>query len=72
MQEVNIKDNELGIPVYFADKPIFSRIPDSAIHLLMQDLETEIVACIEKRMARRKYRKTNREESDDKSAARPP
>lgn len=42
MQEVKIKDNDLGIPIYFEDTPVFSSIPDSAINLLMQDLESEI------------------------------
>lgn len=47
MQEVKIKDNDLGIPIYFEDTPVFSSIPDSAINLLMQDLESEIVAFVE-------------------------
>ena len=72
MQEVKIKDNELGISVYFENTPVFSLIPDSAIDLLMQDLEREIVAFTEKKLARKKYRakkKVNDSEIDD---LRPP
>lgn len=72
MQEVKIKDNELDIPIYFADKPIFSLIPDSAINLLMQDLESEIVACIEKKLARKKYREKKKADGTGTGDTHPP
>lgn len=72
MQEVKIKDNELEIPIYFADKPNFNLIPDSAINLLMQDLEIEIVAFIEKKLARQKYRNKKKVDADGTGDTHPP
>lgn len=72
MQEVKIKDNELGIPIYFEDTPVFSSIPDSAINLLMQDLESEIVSCIEKKLARQKYRQKKKADGNGTTDTHPP
>lgn len=72
MQEVKIKNNELEIPIYFESTPVFSSIPDSAINLLMQDLESEIVAFIEKKTARQKYQNKKKTDSNGTSDARPP
>lgn len=72
MQEVKIKDNELGIPIYFEDTPVFSSIPDSAINLLMQDLESEIVSCIEKKLARQKYRQKKNADGNGTTDTHPP
>lgn len=68
MQEVKIQNNELGIPIYFADIPNFSAIPSSALNLLMQELEQEIVEFVEKKEARKKYRdsKKKREQTNIK------
>lgn len=72
MQEVKIKNNELGIPIYFADTPDFSKIPDSTINLLMQDLEFEITACVEKKLARKKYRDNKKKNGNSSDDTRPP
>lgn len=72
MQEVKIKNNELEIPIYFESTPVFSSIPDSAINLLMQDLESEIVAFIEKKTARQKYRNKKKTDGNGTSDTRPP
>ncbi len=72
MQEVKIKDNDTGLQVYFADKPIFSLIPDSAINLLMQDLESEIVAFVEKKLSRKKYREKKKVNDNETTDMRPP
>lgn len=72
MQEVKIKDNDLGIPIYFEDTPVFSSIPDSAINLLMQDLESEIVAFAEKKLARQKYRNKKKADGNRIADTHPP
>lgn len=62
MQEVKIQNNELGIPIYFADLPNFSEIPSSTLNLLMQELEKEIVEFVEKKATRKKYRDSKKKE----------
>lgn len=72
MQEVKIKDNRLGIPIYFENMPRLSNIPDSVINLLMQDLEKEIAICMEDKILRQNQSSNNNEKESSTDSTRPP
>lgn len=72
MQEVKIKNNRLGIPIYFESLPRLSDIPDSVINLLMQDLEKEIAICMEDKISRQNQSSNNNEKEDNADSTRPP